>query len=98
MAKPEEEKKASGQGRAVMIKHPDSGKEVRRIDYIREAFGVGNTSRGDISRKLSVAYQIIFAGTKGMTQGTKYVEPPKPVKEEKKEDTPSKDNVSKIGG
>lgn len=96
MTKPEEEKKASGQGRAVMIKHPSSGKEVRRIDFIREDFGEGNTSRGDISRKLKVAYQIIFAGTKGMTQGTKYVEPPKPVKEVKK-DEPSKDNVSKIG-
>ncbi len=92
-----EDKKASGQGRAVMISHPDTKKEVRRIDYIREAFGVGNKPRGDIARELKVAYQIIFAGTKGMVQGTKFVEPVKPVKEEKK-DGAAKDNVAPIGG
>jgi DNA invertase Pin-like site-specific DNA recombinase len=51
----------------IMITHPDTGEEVPRIDYIREAFEKGQ-SRGEIAKKLNTTYQIVYQATKGAEQ------------------------------
>lgn len=57
------------------VRHPDTGAEVNRKDYILELWQVKKMSRGDIARHLSeltgkkVAYQVVFATTKGKPGG-----------------------------
>lgn len=60
-------------GRAVTL--TVDGKEVRRVDYIRDLWASGKFSRGEIRKKLKeehnheVPYQIIFQATKGKEGG-----------------------------
>ena len=50
----------------VQVKHAKTGEMVFRADYIKELAGEGMT-RGEIAKQLGVAYQIVFAATKGMS-------------------------------
>lgn len=65
----EESEKAQGQGRKVMITGKD-GKEVARVDVIKNLFFQEGKKRGEIVKILEseynhkVAYQIVFAATK----------------------------------
>lgn len=54
-------------GRTVMIELPD-GTKMPRSEYIRQEFMKGRT-RSDIAKELDVPYQIVYAATKGMTNG-----------------------------
>ena len=75
-----EEQRATSQGRAVIMKHPKTGKEVRRVDYIREQYNDGkdpSRPRGEIARELGVPYQIVFAATKKQPEKPKEAEKPK---------------------
>jgi|GEM_PF-6206561 len=71
----EAEAPAEKKSRAIMLTHPETGEEVRRLDYIRELWVTGEYTRGEIARHLSeisnkpVAYQIVFQATKGLAGG-----------------------------
>ena len=71
---------AAADSRFIMIKDPKTGKEVKRVDWIREQNTAGMT-RGDIARKLTeiqgkkVPYQIVFAATKEIVQPKKPEKP-----------------------
>lgn len=60
-------------GRAITL--TVDGKEVRRVDYIRDLWASGKLTRGEIRKKLKeehnheVPYQIIFQATKGKEGG-----------------------------
>lgn len=85
--KPEAEQaeKAPSVGRAIVIKDPDSGDDIKRVDWIRRVFQDAESeyycSRSKIAAKLTeiqgkpVPYQIVFAATKDF----KVERPPKPV-------------------
>lgn len=60
-----EELKGSGGGGAVMITHPTTGKLVRRVDYIREAFAAGKTRR-EIANEIGCDYAVVWAATRSM--------------------------------
>lgn len=69
--KKEEVAAKPGRGRKIMLTDPKSGKEVARIDVIKDLWKDGKgISRGEIRKVLAekydheVAYQIVFAGTK----------------------------------
>lgn len=63
------------------VTHPETGQLVNRKDYILELYQVKKMSRGDIARHLSeitgkkVAYQVVFATTKGKPGGPDKVAP-----------------------
>lgn len=71
---------AGADDRFKKIKHPESGQEVNRKDYILDLWVNRKMSRGAIAKHLTeitgkkVAYQIVFATTKGKAGG-----PDKPV-------------------
>jgi hypothetical protein len=77
-----EEKRATSQGRAVIIKHPKTGQDVRRVDYIREEVLEKGRPKGDVARELGVAYQIVFAACKQKPE-----KPPEAAKDAPKNDT-----------
>lgn len=62
---------STSKGRAVMLTDPDTGAQVKRAEVIKAAYE-GGMSRSDIVKLLDtkyghkVAYQIVFAGTKGL--------------------------------
>lgn len=77
----------AGDDRFKKIKHPGTGQEVNRKDYILELWQVNKMTRGAIAKHLTelrsvenggdgkkVPYQIVFATTKGKPGG-----PDKPV-------------------
>jgi hypothetical protein len=88
--KPEVEgvEKKAGVGRAIIIKDPDGGEDIKRADWIRRVIQDPDSefycSRSKIAKKLTeiqgkdVPYQIVFAATKDF----KIERPPKPVKSE----------------
>ncbi len=55
-------------GNSKMIELSD-GTKMPRSEYIKQEFLKGK-SRGDIAKELGVAYQVVFAATKGMDNGT----------------------------
>jgi hypothetical protein len=61
--------------RYKMVRDPESGQEVKRIDFIRKRWTVDKKSRGAIAKELSeltgkpVKYQIVFQATKGVAGG-----------------------------
>ena len=61
----------AAKGRAVLLQDPTTGASVARKDVIKENYEAG-MSRSDIRKLLEekyghkVAYQIVFAGTKGL--------------------------------
>ncbi len=71
---------AGADDRFKKIKHPETGAEVNRKDYILDLWVNRKMSRGAIAKHLTeltgkkVAYQIVFATTKGKAGG-----PDKPV-------------------
>lgn len=92
MAKEEKAAKAEGkkeEAKAVRgIILNINGKEVRRVDYIRDLAKTGKYTRSEIKTMVSeaqgqdVPYQIVFAATKGLENVT-WPEREKPVKEAK---------------
>lgn len=58
-----------------MIKHPETGEMVKRIDYIRHLWTDKKMSRGNIAKHLTqltgkkVLYQIVFSATRGLPGG-----------------------------
>lgn len=63
---------AKGAGRGISVTLAD-GRIVKRLDYIRELWVAGKTRReitdmiNEVSAK-PIAYQIVFAGTKGVAR------------------------------
>lgn len=53
-------------GRSIVVTHPETGQEMPRADYIRERFE-GGAHRREITEELGVAYQIVFASTRDLT-------------------------------
>ncbi len=78
---------AGPDNRYVMIKDPETGEDVKRVDWIRKVFqaegGPFYGDRGAIAKKLTalqgkkVPYQIVFAATKDL----KHIKKPEPVAE-----------------
>lgn len=67
----QEEAKTPG-GRKIMLTDPKTGEQVARVDVIKKLYNNGNgKSRSEIRKILAeeykheVAYQIVFAATKG---------------------------------
>lgn len=52
-----------GQGRKVMMTHPQTGAQVSRVDYIREQYFDKGRPRGPIAKELGVKFQIVFGAT-----------------------------------
>lgn len=65
--------------RAVMITN-EAGEQVKRLDYIRERWATKTVTRAQIKEEVSklggkeIAYQIVFAATKGIEGGPDKVE------------------------
>jgi 3-oxoacyl-ACP reductase-like protein len=61
--------------RYKLVKHPETGAMVKRIDYIKELWTVKKWARGAIAKHLTeitgkkVTYQIVFAATKKLAGG-----------------------------
>lgn len=74
--------------RGVMLTLKD-GKQVRRLDYIRELWAAKTHTRGEIKTAVvelggvDIPYQIVFAATKGLEGGRVVVKEPKAPKEPK---------------
>ena len=77
MAKKAETAEANGEdapkrGRAIMIKDPDTGEEIRRVDFIRREVMERGRTRSEVAKQLTeiqgqtVPYQIVFAATKDL--------------------------------
>jgi len=69
--KKEKVEASASRGRKIMITDSKTGKEVARVDVIKDLWKDGNgISRGEIRKVLAekynheVAYQIVFASTK----------------------------------
>jgi len=72
------EETGSTRGRAVIIQV--NGKDVKRADFIRDAYYKKGTSRSDIVKALKelgheVPYQIVFAATKEGEKGNANTDP-----------------------
>ena len=69
---------SSGKGRKIMLTDSKTGKEVARVDVIKDLWKDGNgITRGEIRKVLAekynheVVYQIVFAATKTPKTATK---------------------------
>jgi len=55
---------SNGSSGAIVIEHPDTGEQVRRVDYIREAFFEKGMTRREIANQIGCDYAVVWAATR----------------------------------